>query len=256
MFKVSSIFIVFFTLLQVAGCASTSSSYPNVYHDSSKSTDETILRLPNLEELSTVEVGENMYEKSYLMPKNTYSVKLLDNVLIDNGKGRQYAWLALGLVGAAIMESTADKDELSMKKGSSFMLLVWGNNGYKTICSASNNCLIDPNNLGSFTHNGVYPNGNLKKLDAPIKYKLIPTPPEFKEDSFKYAALYQGIVGNKIKISFREFYKNLARPAFSQEIDYELDQNGETMIGFKGLRIAVEKATNLDITYKVIKDYK
>lgn len=256
MLKASSVLIIFLTLLQVVGCSSTTSSYPNLYRDFSKSTNESIIRLPNLEELSTVEIGENMYEKSYLMPQNTFSVKLLDNVLIDNGKDRQYAWLALGLVGAAIMESTADKDEFSMEKGSSFMLLQWSKSGYKTICSTSNNCLIDPNDIGSFTHQGIYPNGKLKKLDTPIKYKLTPTPSEFKEDSFKYEALYQGIVGNKIKISFREFYKNLARPAFSQEIDYELDQNGKTVIGFKGLRIAVQKATNLDITYKVIKDYK
>ena len=47
----------------------------------------------------------------------------------------------------------------------------------------------------------------------------------------------------------------MARPAFTQDIEYELDKDGKTLIGFKGLRIEVEKATNLDITYKIIKDY-
>jgi hypothetical protein len=47
----------------------------------------------------------------------------------------------------------------------------------------------------------------------------------------------------------------MARPAFNQDIDYELNNDANTIIGFKGLRIEVLKATNMDITYKVIKDY-
>jgi len=47
----------------------------------------------------------------------------------------------------------------------------------------------------------------------------------------------------------------IIRDAFTQNIEYELDENGKAMIGFKGLRIEVLKATNMDITYKVVKDY-
>jgi hypothetical protein len=47
----------------------------------------------------------------------------------------------------------------------------------------------------------------------------------------------------------------MARPSFTQDIDYELNKDGSTIIGFKGLRIEVIKATNIDITYKVVKDY-
>lgn len=73
--------------------------------------------------------------------------------------------------------------------------------------------------------------------------------------TFKYQALYQGKVENKIKISFREFKDDMARPAFTQDIEYELEGNKPTIIGFKGLRIEVKKLTNLNITYSVIKDY-
>lgn len=48
----------------------------------------------------------------------------------------------------------------------------------------------------------------------------------------------------------------MLRPAFTQDIEYELNKNNTTIIGFKGLRIEVIKATNLDITYKIIQDYK
>ena len=87
-----------------------------------------------------------------------------------------------------------------------------------------------------------------------IKYEL--TPVLSDEDSFKYIALYQGKIGDKIKISFREFYNNNARPAFTQDIEYELELNKNTIIGFKGLRIEVLSASNVDIKYKVVEDYK
>jgi len=48
----------------------------------------------------------------------------------------------------------------------------------------------------------------------------------------------------------------MSRPSFTQDIDYELNKNGNTIIGFKGLRIEILKATNIDITYRVIQDYK
>jgi hypothetical protein len=40
-----------------------------------------------------------------------------------------------------------------------------------------------------------------------------------------------------------------------KNIQYELDENGQAEIGFRGLRIKVLKATNFDITYKVLKDF-
>ena len=110
-------------------------------------------------------------------------------------------------------------------------------------------------NENSFTH-AVYSYKDIKyPLTNIAKYEIKPTPPTFNQDSFKYQALYQGKTDNKIKISFREFKDNMARPAFTQDIEYELDSKGTTTIGFKGLRIEVLKATNYDITYKVIKDY-
>lgn len=98
-------------------------------------------------------------------------------------------------------------------------------------------------------------NGTIDMLTQPLEYKIVPTPPMYDVDSFKYEALYQGKIDNKIKISFREFKDNTARPAFTQDIDYELNKSGDTIIGFKGLRIKVIKATNMDITYSVIHDY-
>ena len=169
---------------------------------------------------------------------------------------RQYGWLVLGLVGAAIMEGTAGTAFNFESKGNeSFGLLKWGDKGYKAICNSSNNCLVDVSDKGYFTHYGLYLSGKVFDLPEEIKYEMTLDPAVFVEDSFKYVVLYQGVTDNKVKISFREFYEDRARPAFSQDIYYDLDPSGKAIIGFKGLRIAIEEATNFGVRYRVIEDY-
>ena len=71
------------------------------------------------------------------------------------------------------------------------------------------------------------------------------------KDSFKRELVYSGISQNTISILYREYSDNIARPAFSQELKYDLSQG--TTIGYKGSRFEVVKATNTEIIYKVIK---
>ena len=132
------------------------------------------------------------------------------------------------------------------------ILKKWGELDYKMICNSENKCLIDTLGNNTFTHTAIYPKNELVEMKTPIRYKLNPI---LKNNSFKYIALYQGKIGNKIKISFREFIDNMARPSFTQDIEYELNPEKNTLIGFKGLRIEVLDASNLMINYKVIKDY-
>ena len=52
-------------------------------------------------------------------------------------------------------------------------------------------------------------------------------------------------------ILYREFFDNIARPAFSQEYKYDLSKG--TSIGYRGARFEIIKATNTELVYKVIK---
>jgi len=185
-----------------------------------------IQKIPDINSTATAEIGENMYQKINVFKTREYRIKFIDSSYNDK---------------FSTMDMTLRKD----------------NNKHNTICSNDNYnkfCLINTSddyyfdtivNLSKFSE---------QKLDSLIAYKY-----EQKillnEDSFKYIALYQGKIGNKIKISYREFIKNMSRPAFTQNINYELNKNKTTIIGFKGLRIEVFKATNFNITYRVIHDY-
>jgi hypothetical protein len=82
-----------------------------------------------------------------------------------------------------------------------------------------------------------------------------PKPDRFlkKEDrvylkgSFKQELIYNGKSQNTIKLSYREFKDNFARPAFSKELTYDLSEG--MIIEFRGMKIEVLEATNSGIKF-------
>lgn len=180
---------------------------------------------PELQQIATAEVGENMFSKIYAYFQYKYTV-----VLLDSNDSKKYKTRGQG----------NRFDELE---------------GTKCALYNGSLSLLDYNCDGKFTH---LRNGD--KLEKPVGYKLHPAPPtRITKDSFKRTVTYQGKVGNKIKISFQEFSafngSFMIRDAYTQNIEYELDANGQAMIGFKGLRIKVLNATNLNIEYQVTRDF-
>lgn len=187
---------------------------------------------PPIDKTTTTEIGQNMFEKFTAFYKHDKVVKLQDNL------NEKYI--------NEVYNKSRDP-QLYFKK--------FEDNTCSMISPFGSKYLQDKNCDGIFTHKK---NGD--KLIKDIEYEVVPAIPiGFLFKSFKYAVLYQGKIGNKLNISFQEFVYSIngfiIRDAFTQNIQYELDDNGEAMIGFKGLRIKVLKATNFDITYQVIKDY-
>jgi len=72
-------------------------------------------------------------------------------------------------------------------------------------------------------------------------------------NSVEQQLIYSGRVGDTIKIGYREFRDNLARPAFSNEAEYDLSSS--RAIGYKGAKLRVIKADNSSITYKVVRGF-
>jgi hypothetical protein len=71
--------------------------------------------------------------------------------------------------------------------------------------------------------------------------------------SFRRTLIYSGRVGNKLKISYREFNGNMARSAFSTDVEYDLSESN--IIGYAGARLKIISTTNTEIKYTVIKDF-
>ncbi len=72
----------------------------------------------------------------------------------------------------------------------------------------------------------------------------------FSETSYKYELIYNGRVGDGLRFIYREFYEDMARPSFTQEVQYDLSQS--EIIGFKRAKVQIIEASNTEIKYKVI----
>lgn len=70
------------------------------------------------------------------------------------------------------------------------------------------------------------------------------------ELSFKKELVYTGVSKNVVSILYREFLEDMARPAFSQELKYDLTEG--KIVGYRGARFEIIKATNQGITYKTL----
>jgi hypothetical protein len=70
-------------------------------------------------------------------------------------------------------------------------------------------------------------------------------------NSFRKELVYSGTSQGTISLLYREYFKDMARPAFSQELHYDLKDGDE--IGFRGARFKVIKAGNVGIKYRVTK---
>lgn len=86
-------------------------------------------------------------------------------------------------------------------------------------------------------------NANFQRTKKPI----------LTSNSFQQTLIYSGKVGNKINIGYRELSNNVARPAFNNDVEYDLDASN--IIGYKGSKIEVIEANNEMIKYKVLKNF-
>jgi hypothetical protein len=86
-------------------------------------------------------------------------------------------------------------------------------------------------------------------LSGPIRFERT-TVVDHTAPAFQQELVYNGRAGSVVKFLYREFISEAARPAFSQDVQYDLNE-GKT-IGFKSARVEIIDATNTSITYRVL----
>jgi hypothetical protein len=77
--------------------------------------------------------------------------------------------------------------------------------------------------------------------------------PSLTANSCQQTLLYSGKVGDKIDVAYREFSSAMARPAFNNDVEYDLTQSKK--IGYKDAEIEVIEATNEHIKYIVHRNF-
>lgn len=77
--------------------------------------------------------------------------------------------------------------------------------------------------------------------------------PIISQDTIQQTLIYSGKFGNKINVGYREFSGNVVRPAFNNNVEYDLSESMK--IGYKGALLEIIEATNRSIKYKVISNF-
>lgn len=102
---------------------------------------------------------------------------------------------------------------------------------------------------GLFQLRGMCPSNNL----ISPSYENLTVPDGGIADVWRKELIYNGRSGDTIRVIYREYSGDLARPAFTQELQYDLSQ--QTEIGFREVRLQVEAATNTSIRYRVLQTF-
>lgn len=97
--------------------------------------------------------------------------------------------------------------------------------------------------------------GGYKDIDQPVSYQaMVADVPIDSGSGYKLQLIYQGLDEGDIKIAYREYVNNMARPAFSQIVTYPY-QGDEVEIAFKGARITVHSITANEIRYTMTRGF-
>ena len=80
------------------------------------------------------------------------------------------------------------------------------------------------------------------------------TRPVISTESIQRMLVYGGKTGTKIRLAYREVWKNITRP--SSDVFVEFDLADSKIIEIKGARIEVVEATKKSIRYRVLRAFK
>jgi hypothetical protein len=190
-------------------------------------TKSTKVDYPPVGEVVTAFVGDHLVQKGEVVEEKVLQVNsLIDGALYDIPQGtypqvgyneRDNFFSANGVVDSALADPHKVL-QLAKKEGAEL-------------------CVVSVYN-SPYCYKGSYD----------IKAKI-----SERGTSFQQTLIYSGRVGNKINVGYREFSNSLARPAFNNDVEYDLSTSN--IIGYKGAQIEVLDADNSSIRYRLIKNF-
>jgi len=93
----------------------------------------------------------------------------------------------------------------------------------------------------------------IKKADEGLQaLQALSGGPVDKDYHFRVTLTYTGKSGSVVKVSYREYAGDLARPAYSLDLEYDLDESSS--MNFRSLKMEVIEATNESITFVIVDD--
>jgi hypothetical protein len=239
------------TTLLITGCQTRRPPTPTTEESTEIKSD------PAIGAISSIEIGDNLYSDYLVTTEQTYLVTINDTSITEVDVGYKI--------------KIRNGDTYKLTKYSSENLNAVCINGDKKIISGETNfiCLVDKEDSGVFDYYVANKesvtiskkkkkrNLSFKKLDQSIAYKITENSPKIMREQAKFRreAIYQGVSKGVLKMSFMEFVNDYARPAFTQDIFYDMRSDGTATIAFKGLRVEILSVKGSTVQYKVLQPF-
>lgn len=217
----------------LTGCATVKVSQPS-------QVSEKVGQIPALESTSEVTVGSTIFSQFRYWSKTGYRLSSPVSTGFMLGRVRADA-------GDFVVQAEVDGGTAYCTEKPAYSDLIT-----PPIKPA---CFVDTTASGTFDTVKAAPGMVwLKtKLDSPVRYEQselqVPRP-----DSKKYELLYQGISSKTLRLSYREYINDFARPAFFQDVTYDVPDL-PTTITFRTVRIKLLSADNNGLRYQVLSGF-
>jgi hypothetical protein len=200
--------------------------------------------LPELNKENTVEVGSPMLLAMTGIMTSRPVVTLKANV---SGKGNSPGTGLTLKAGPLSVEKETPKGTYYRSAAESVALTTLGMKQPDIPCGVF--IPADANKPATLWWGGTFGMTDMPALGKIDVEKSVVT--DVGPDAAHRELVYSGLSKGSINLLYREYSADMVRPAFTQELQYDLSAGDE--IGFKGARFKILKATNVDVRYVVTK---
>lgn len=231
--EVRKTFATIFLAHLVVGCASGELAGFESYAVPQSSLQRTVGTNPTISTLSRASVGQVIFEDFNYISKNEPD-----------------HFRVVKPVNVSVAPAMSVKASLETK-------IYAITDGKFCINNYGKDCFYDTNSDGKFETVSTQP-GLIrfeKELETPVEYYETRGEQTITDKGgYRREIIYQGRDGNTLRAKYREFSNNLARPAFTQDLTYPINDDNQSEIVFQNVSISVHEVSNTKVSYTVNSD--
>lgn len=120
------------------------------------------------------------------------------------------------------------------------------------LSSLSGPCALDDDGDGTFDRIAKDDVSAGLKLKTPASYKRATVPVD-APDNLRQTLLYAGATSDGLRLSYREFRNDLARPAFTEELTIPITKTFPQDVAVKDMRLRLLAIDGLGLRYMIVK---
>jgi hypothetical protein len=195
-----------------------------------QNVQEKIVSEPAIGIVRTVSVGSPIHEKSrYFLVEETVTT------VTERMKG-----------GRWVFPLTITPDQLLTQVSSSTKFKACTDAG-------SGPCGLDDDGDGTFDRMAQDEMSMAIKLKKPVRYTTrSETRVQSDARNIKQVILYAGATGDTLRLSYREFSNDMARPAFTEELSIPITKTFPQMVAVKDITLRIHGIDGMGLRYEIV----